>query len=141
MTFENIVKNPLCSTLLCSTLLYPTLTEHRVQTRECTVQSTDYSVAYIRSQMSKISPQRPSFMQKYVHLNIRCACLRQKWRSRGHGRSKSLPGDPKVTSKSTQSDSGCSQSEPKGSQVVPKGSPRASKNVQKRGPKPPWEIF
>ena len=45
--------------------------------------------------------------------------------------SKSLPGDPKVTSESTQSDSRCSQSEPKGSQGVSKASPRHPKIVQK----------
>ena len=48
--------------------------------------------------------------------------------------SKSLPGDPKVTSESTQSDSRCSQSEPKGSQGTPnpKGTPGPPKPPQMR---------
>ena len=80
-------------------------------------------------------------MQKYVHLNIKCACLRQKWRTRGHGRSKSLPGDPKVTSESTQSDSGCSQSEPKGSQVAPRAPPEPPKTFKKGVQNDPGRFF
>ena len=80
-------------------------------------------------------------MQKYVHLNIKCACLRQKWRTWGHGAQNLSPETPKWPRSRLKATPGAPKASPRDPKWSPRAPPEPPKTFKKGVQNDPGRFF